>query len=178
MNKKKLIGAGMVAAAFLVSLALLWPYYDAIQKTKDILETKKAELDQKKAFVQKMTDLRKQIEARKEDLIKMEPFLSSGRHTEDVVVSLETISQEAGVAIGEFKTGISKGKGGESFETLQVEFTASGPYSALFHMVKLMERNLRIFDVQEINLAEKEGASASGLLVATIKLNTYFIKNK
>lgn len=166
----------MTAMALLAAWALLWPYYNAIQGVRDTIEAKEIELDQKKKFIQKVTDLSKQIEARQEDLIKVESFLSSGKHTAEVVVNLEAIFRESGVAVSEFKVGMNKEKSGENFEILQVEFTASGPYVALFNMIKLIERNLRLFDIQEINMVKKEEAIVSSPLIATIKLNTYFIR--
>src|SRR3989344_9500438 len=151
MNKKRLIGASMIASAILVAFAFLWPYYDAIQEVRGMIEAKELEVIKKGKFIEKITGTRKQMEARKEDLDKVESLLSSGRHTEDVIVNLEAITQEAGVTISDFKTGVAKGGGTEEFEVMQVELATSGQYATIFNLIRLLEKNLRIFDIQEFN---------------------------
>lgn len=170
------MGALMVSGALVAVFALVWPRYDAIQEAKDNLAAKELAIAKKQKFVEKMTDLRKQIEARRDDLSKLENLLSSGKHAEEITVNIEAITQEAGVTIGEFRSGAGKSESGENFEILPIELTVSGPYAAIFNLVKLLERNLRIFDIQEVSINKKEGGVFTAPLLASLKMNTYYLK--
>lgn len=175
MNRKKLIGSLMVAGALAAFMVLVLPRYDLIQETKDTIETREMGVAKKKKFVEKMIELKKLIEARKDDLSKVESFISSGKHTQDVIVNIESIAREAGVAINDLKTGSAKSDN-DSFEILQINLTAGGQYSALSNMIKLIEKNLRIFDIQEISITKKESGGLASPLISSIKLNTYYLK--
>lgn len=166
----------MMASAILASLAFLWPYYDAIQEARFMIEAKELAIVKKQRFIEKITNTRKQIEARKEDLDKIASLLSSGRHTQDVIVNLEAITRETGVTISDFKTGVGKGGSGEELALMQVELTTGGQYAALFNLIRLLEKNLRIFDLQEFNISKKEGGNLATSLFATFKMNTYYLK--
>ncbi len=166
----------MIASAVLVAFAFLWSYYDAIQEVRNLIQSKELQVVKKQNFIEKITGTRKQVEARKEDLDKVEFLLSSGRHTEDVIVNLEAITQEAGVTIGDFKTGVAKGGSGEEFEVMQIELSTSGQYATIFNLIRLLEKNLRIFDIQEFTISKKDGGSFATPLLATLKMNTYYLK--
>lgn len=175
MNRKKLIGAVFISGSLTAFIAFILPRFDAIQETRAAIEIREGQVADKKKFVEKMIELKKLIEARQDDLSKVGSFISSGKQTQNVVVNLEEIAREAGVAISDFKTGSAKLEAGNNFEVLQIELIVSGHYPALSNMIKLMEKNLRIFDVQEIGLTRKEGEE-SGFLGANIKINSYYLK--
>lgn len=170
------MGVSLIAGAILVLFAFVWPYYNAVQEARSMIEAKELAIVKKQKFVEKTTGTRKQLEARKEDLDKVESLLSSGRHTEDVIVNIESIAREAGVTINDFKTGVAKGGSGEEFALMQVELITSGQYATIFNLVRLLEKNLRIFDIQEFNISKKDGGSFAAPLFVTFKMNTYYLK--
>ena len=176
MNKKKLIGASIIAGALASFMIFVLPRYDLIKETKDTIEIREIEVAKKRKFVDKMIELKKIIEARQDDLSKVESFISSGKHTQDVIINLESIVREAGVAINDFKTGSAKSDTNESFEIMQIELTAGGQYSSISNMIKLIEKNLRIFDIQEISITRKESGGTVSPLISSLKINTYYIK--
>lgn len=166
-----------MAGTLMGFMIFVLPRYDAIKEARNTIETKEIEVAAKKKFVEKMAELKKQIDARQDDLAKVESLISTGKHTQDVIINLESISQEAGVALNDFKIGVSKG-GGDNYEVLQIEFSTSGQYAVLSNLIKLMEKNLRIMDIQELSFTKKEteGLLASPLLLLSLKLNTYYLK--
>lgn len=176
MNKKKLMGAAIVAGSLAAFMVLVLPRYDAIQETRGMLVVREQEVAKKRKFVEKMMELKKQIEARQDDLDKMESFLSSGKKTQDVIVNLEAIAREAGVAIDTLKTSSPQGGNGENFEVLQVELDTAGQYPTLANLVKLIEKNLRIFDIQEISINQKDSGGFTVPLLLSLKINTYYLK--
>ncbi|MDO8495179.1 MAG: type 4a pilus biogenesis protein PilO [bacterium] len=176
MNKKKFMGVGMVALGIAAFMVLVLPNYDRIKETRDTLATREGEVIQKEKFNEKMSQLKKQIEARQEDLVKVEDMLSSGKHTQDILVNLESISQEAGLALGNFKIGSAEDPS-KNYQILQMEFGTDGQYATLLNLIKLLEKNLRIFDVQQISVAKKEAGEIGGApLTMSLKVNTYYLK--
>lgn len=173
-EQKKLIGAGLIALALAALLALVWPRFNATQEAREAVGAKSEVVSRKKKFLAKIADFKNQLTVRSDDLTRIDDLVTSGKQTQDLLVSLESIAQQAGAVINNLKTGtVASGTTKESFETLQIELVANGPYSALAEFIKLLEKNLRIFDVTEFSIVRKEGGT---LLALNIKFNTYFLK--
>lgn len=177
MNKKKFMGTGMIALGLIAFMVFVLPNYDLITETREAIVTKEEGVAKKEKFNEKMDQLKKQIEARKEDMVKVEDMLSSGKHTQDVIVNLEAISQEAGVALSNFKIASAESKSEQNYSILNMEFSTDGRYATLVNFIKLLEKNLRIFDIQAVSIAKKElSGSISAPLTLDLKLDTYYIK--
>lgn len=179
-NYKNLIGAGLIALSFVIFFTTALPEYDAIKLVRDEIVIKREERDKKKSFVDKIDNLKKQVEARKNDLDNLNIMLPEHKNTQEVLVSLEDILRQTGVQIGDLKTGkTGSGPEGAGSQVIQVEADFSSSYQSFIDMLRLLEKNLRIFDIQELSLNKKNegtGNLSSLLMNTSLKFNTYFIK--
>ena len=175
MNFRKLLSAGLAALGIIIIPLLVLPQYSLIGLTKEAIETRQAGLDKKKALMEKIEDLKKKTQERKNDMDKLATIIPQTKKTQDIVVNLEEMARETGITVKTVKTAKVSTRG-QDFGTLQVEVSASGQYKSLFEFIKLMEKNLRVLDLQEFTLSlDTSAASAGGLNFAT-KMHTYFVE--
>lgn len=172
MTKNKLIGTSLVALSLMGLLAFVLPLYQGIGEYRSAIRSQKEKIDQKEKFLAKVSDFKKKLDDKKNGLDKLDGLLTKKKDIQDVIVTLETITRESGVFVSSLKTSVANKEGTkDSTELLQIEMSVSGQYSALENFLRSLEKNLRIFDVQAIDIVEKEG-----LLNMDLKFNTYFLK--
>ena len=107
---------------------------------------------------------------------KLATIIPQTKKTQEVIVNLEEMAKETGVTIKTTKTAKVTAARGRDFGTLQVEVSAAGQYKALLDFIKLLEKNLRMLDLQEFTLSLDTSAVSFGGLNLSAKIHSYFIE--
>lgn len=174
INYKKIIGAALIGASFVIVLVFILPLYNSLKPFKEEISLRQEIFSRRQKFVNKTMELKKQTEAREDDLSKLSVLLPERENLQDLLINLEDMPAKAALQIQEIK--INEGDSGQDdYRALQVELGTGGPYRNLLDFVKLVEKNLRIFDIKELSLAPKEQAGAAGDLSLNVKFITYFL---
>lgn len=176
INYRKLISAGFAALGIILLPLLVMPQYSLIKVTKEAVKNREAGLEKKKALIDKIDGLKRQTQEKKKDLDKLAMVLPETKNTHEVVVNLEEMGKQTGTQIETIKTAqITDVKGAVS-KVLQIEVNASGQYKSIVDFTKLLEKNLRILDMQEFILSLDTSAEGTGKLKFIGKMYAYFIK--
>lgn len=176
-SRKKLMGAGVAALGLILFFVLALPAWESIGTLRDNIAVQKETLDKKNNLVAKVDEFRKKTTEKQTDLNKLASILPQERKTEEVVVSLEDMAKTSGILIKTLKTGVIKETGqNANFKTLQVEVSGSGRYSAIADFIKSLEKNLRVFDVQQLTILTDTSAIIPGSLNVEVKFYTYFVE--
>jgi len=105
-------------------------------------------------------------------------LLPEDENSKEVLVSLDTLARESGLFIRNFKSSIRAESGGQiegGQQILNVETVVSGTYPSFFTFMNQLEKSLRIFDVKEISISEKELSGPAGkILDFSLRIETYF----
>lgn len=178
MNYKKLAGAGAAALGFILFAVLVWPLFKGIGALKEAVENKQTVLEQRKGLVEKVRSLKKAAVARKENIDQLAIILPADKKTQEIVVNIEEAARQSGVGLKELKTAsvVSQEKN-TSYQTMQVELSGSGRYQSILDLFQSLEKNLRIFDIQEFTISLDSAGEASGLLNIDLKLFTYYLND-
>lgn len=178
MVHKKLIGAGLAGLAVILLFVMALPAWESISDLQAEIETRQDTLDQKTALVKKITDWKKETIDNESNLDKLAVILPQDKKTQDIVVGLEDIAKTAGIQMKTLRTGSVSQTGGTSagYQLLQVEVSGSGQYKAIVDFIRTLEKNLRIFDVQQITISTDTSAASSGGLNLQAKLYAYYVE--
>lgn len=175
---KKLIGAGLAGLAVILFFIMALPAWQSISNFQAEIKTRQGTLDQKTALVQKIADWKKETLDNEGNLDKLATILPQDKKTQDIIVGLEDIAKTAGIQMKSLRTGAVSQTGGSNagYQLFQVEVSGSGQYKAIVDFIKSLEKNLRIFDVQQITISTDTSASSSGGLNLQAKFYAYYVE--
>lgn len=179
MNYKKLIGAGLVSVGFVLFSILVWPLYESLVETRAMVEKKQAILDDKKGIFDQISNLKNKINSNKTSIDQLTSILPATKKPQEIVVSVEEATREAGVELTDFKTAeLTSSNKTTDYQTIQVELGGFGSYQSAVELFKLLEKNLRVYDIQNFTFVSDSSGVASNKLNLNIKFYTYYLKNK
>lgn len=175
MNYKKLMGAGIAALGFILFSFLVWPLFLGLSNLRAAVESKQAVLDDRNGVIEKILALKKTVTSKKADIDQLAVILPSEKKTQEIIVNIEEVARQSGIDLRELKTAKILSKEGDRYKILQIELAGSGFYKSTLELLKALEKNLRIFDVQEFTMALDSSGEATGLLNIELKLSTYYL---
>ena len=176
MNYKKLTGAGIAAIGFILFSFLVWPLFKGLGEARANIESKQAALEERRNVFEKVRSLKKTVASKNSDIQQLGTILPADKKTEEIVVNIEEAAKQAGFSLRELKTAEVLFQAQKTdHKILQVTLSGSGNYGPILNFFQSLEKNLRIFDVQEFTLSLDSAGEAAGLLNLDLKLFTYYI---
>ena len=174
MNKD-LIASMVLGLSIFLFFILVIPQYDGLRGVNAALEEREQLLIERNAAIAKVKSLDSQIQGRQSDINKILVFLPDNKQIDQLLSSIEQASQQAGLQLISLSssapsTGVI-GQYGRLFVSMDLE----GFYPNIINFLTNLESNLRLYDINEINVAESSG-DLSGVLTVKIDLNAYFLK--
>lgn len=173
MNFRKLIAAGVVSLAIVVAFILTWPTFNNIGLLRTTIQERQLTLQKRQSLVNKVKQWQVWQKEAQPKIDKLGTLLPSQSANEEILVALEQIAQQAGLVMQ--KVEISNGdiNNVADYQNLLVTVVSSGQYTNFREWLALLEKNLRIFDVQEYVIGKD---LASNNLNFTIKFDSYYLK--
>lgn len=176
-NFKNLTAAGIVAIASFLFFALVLPQYISIQNINKAVSEHNEVLNQKKELLLKINSLEEQYTSRTEDIDKLSTILPQRKNIEETLSSIEDISRQSGLSLNRIVASVRERVTtdlGESVGILSVETNFSGLYPSFFTFLTLLEKNIRVFDIQGFSMVKE--SFESDILSFKVSIETYFIK--
>lgn len=176
MNYKKLIGAGMAALGFILFSVLVWPLFDLSADLKDTIKNQQAALGVKREGLNKIADLKNKVGTNRDKINQLTAILPADKKVQEVVVNIEEAARQSGFSLRDFKTAaVASSERDTAYRTLQAGLSGAGSYPAILDFLKLLEKNLRIFDIQDFTISLDISGAATGRLNLDLKLLTYYL---
>jgi Tfp pilus assembly protein PilO len=177
MNKS-LIASIIFAAGAFAFFVLVFPEFTSIRNAKAALRTRQALIEEKNMELRKVTELDKQYQARRADIDKILIFMPEQKRVDQIILSLQQMANEVGLRLGSIVTAAAIEKEGAGYKKILVSVDVVGQYPSFVSFLKLLEQNIRLYDVFEIMGSPVASAVAGGknLINFNIKLNTYHLK--
>jgi len=180
------LGLGLMAAAFIIFVSFTRPAYDEIQQIRNEKYTFDLELKNKKQAIEDVITLIKQHQndSSFSESISMvfptSPELSSAlAQIHSLAVDINRLAL-ASISVSESGNQISRSSGGSGgggitlekpIRTISFNLNLAGSYSNLKNFLGMIEKNIRLFDIESVNL----NPAASGSKVP-VDLYSYQVK--
>lgn len=172
-----------LTAAFLIALSsfLAWteivPAYGFTGLLKNTIVERQNLLDLRAEVKTRIEKLNKERSARYAELQRFSLVAPEDASLPELISTLESIFSKSGHLLSEFNIGKSneaKSKDG-GFGLITIEANSSGTYEGFIQVMDYIEKNIRLFDVKEVNLGENLSGGISQLTLK-IKGDVYLIK--
>ena len=160
--------------ALFLAFVLVLPQYDAIKAAKAAQVARQALLTERTAEIDNTKALGRQIELRQGDLDKIRTFLPTTKQIDEIVSSIQKISQDAGLQLTGMTTAGIPEAGEIDYKKVQISLDLVGKYPVFVNFLKLLEQNLRLYDIFEITAAES--TTSPGNVNFIIKMYAYYLK--
>jgi len=177
MINKNFIASLIFGVGCFLFFAIALPQYDALANIRALIKERQELLAQRTAMLDNVKELIKQYQARKTDIDKLVLLLPPQKQIDQVISSIQTAAQQTGMQLrGMSVSGSAAGDAGVSHKTTFIKLELGGSYPILIAFLKEMEKNLRLFDVLEINASQDSSAKTPGLLSFEVKISAYNVK--
>jgi len=183
MNPKLLI------LLLIIVLVSVWqffisPIFDSIDVLKKEIVSQEKDITSKKADIDKIKSFEGQLENLKEERKKMEVALPSEAKIEELMIEFEAlVTKKGGMALNTInitpiKRNISKNQELEDSEMqyVAIKLSVQGSYDALKRVLVLIQKDLRLMDIQKISFSArpKEKSEELSIYDFSIDLQTYY----
>jgi Tfp pilus assembly protein PilO len=176
MNKS-LIASIIFAAGAFIFFILVLPEVTSIKSAKAALRARQALLEERNRELRNVAELDKQYQARQADIDRIIAFLPEQKRIDQVVSSIQQMAGQAGLNLGGITTAATAEGEAAEYKKIFVSFDVVGQYPSFINFLKLLEQNLRLYDVFEIiGSPLSSGGGTQNLINFTVKLNAYNLK--
>lgn len=172
---KSYIGCGLASLAIVLFFVLALPAWDRISALATAISEREDLISSRQQIIQRINTLSQQYEERQEDINRITSILPSNKSIPEIVTAIEALAQQSGLSL----TSLTASTIGND-DTLQpkrvfVEFGISGAYTAVTTFINSLETNLRIMDIESLNLSGSTREDVANLLEGRIGLEAYYI---
>lgn len=153
---------------------MVLPQYDAIKVAKEALESRQLLLSERTVLLDNIFELDRQANLHQADIGKIAAFLPERKQTDEIVSSIQKITEQSGLQLSGLSTSEVLLGGEVRYKKILVSVDMIGAYPAFIDFLKLLEQSLRLYDVFEITAATS--TTSLGNVNFAIKMNAYYLK--
>lgn len=172
--QKNTLAAIIFALALFLFFVLIVPQYDAIKIAKEAIRSRQSLLNEKTAIFDNVKEMDRQAKSRQADINKIKAFIPERKQIDDVVSSIQKITEQSGLQLSSLTTSEVSLAGAVEYRKIFVGIDIIGAYPSLVNFLKLLEQSLRLYDVFEITAAAS--TTSLGNVNFVIKMNAYYLK--
>ena len=170
----KTLAAIILALALFLLFVLAVPQYDEIKAAKAVIASRRALLDERTMLLDSVRTLDEQVQLRQNEVSKISTFLPEHKQIDEVVSSIQEIAAQSGLQLSSLTTAKTSFSSETGRENIIIGVDAVGTYPSFVNFLKLLEQNLRLYDIFEITAATS--ATAVGQVNFSLKINAYYLK--
>jgi len=140
---------------------------------------RQALIEERNTELQNVAELGKQYQARQADIDKITAFMPEQKRIDQIISSVQQISSQAGLNLAGITTAAAADLGETAgYKKLFVSFDVEGQYPSFVNFLKLLEQNLRLYDIFSIigSPTTDVAGGRQGLINFSVQLNAYNLK--
>lgn len=174
---KNLTASVLIAISAFLAWTEILPAYGFTGLLKNTIMERRELLDLKSEVAGRIEQLNKERGIRYAELQRFSLVAPENTSLSELVSTLESIFSKSGHLLFEFTVGKSNetNLNDSGFGLVNVEANSRGTYEGFVQVLDYLEKNIRLFDVKEINVGE-DLSGAAGQLTLKIKGDVYWIK--
>src|SRR3989344_145963 len=170
IENKNYLGTTLVGLAIIIFWVFILPVWDRISLLNEAIHEREAMLSSTREMLKKIEELNVQYQERSSDVVRISSVVPNAKSSAELVSTVEAISQQTGLQLTEITTSGS-GDQQEELQTIFIELGLAGNYPSLTAFLELLEKNLRLADVSEINIAQASVLGGQVSLNFRVKAN-------
>lgn len=174
MNKD-IIASSIFATGCFLFFVLVVPQYQGIADVKSVIGERQDLLIQRTAWEENVKTLSIQYQSRLADIERIGLLLPENKQIDQILVNIEALAQESGLQIKDLNISGSTNSGAGPYGITFIQISLAGAYSSLTNFLTEAEKNLRLYDIFEINIGRDTNSTGDNL-VFSFKINSYNIK--
>lgn len=172
-ERKKLVGAVCLGVAGFLFWMLDVGAYNNLSALRNGITERKQAIEDRQAAIKNRNDLQQNYDRQRSEIQKFTAMIPATKSVPELLSAIDDIARKSGLEVGEI--GLNEKAGGkETLAPLTVTLKANGNYDALTNFLDGLERNLRLVDVDAVEVSSDP--TSPGVLGITIKANAYFLK--
>lgn len=156
----KLLSSIYIASAILVFFLLVLPAFDKTKMLKAGLAERENMLFELQKITKRFDELNQDIDQNKNDIAKLDQLLPKQKEISEVITAIENIVSSSGLNLAEVTFSESKG---DQVSTIRGNIKLAGNYNSLTSLLDLLEKNLRLFEINTIDIASQLSGEASAI---------------
>lgn len=173
-QQKQLFGASILALALFLAWALTIPGFQELRTLSSAITERERVLVERSSLIQQVAILKSEYNKRIIDARKFSAVVPTGRGMAELISATEQIAQSSGIQVTELNITDEKEGTKEQYAIVAVSLQGSGQYGALIGFLNNFEKNIRLIDIQNLEVGQSE--LAPGLLTFSIKATAYSLK--
>lgn len=177
MNRA-IIASIIFAAGAFAFFVLVLPEFTSINNARAALQVRQTLIEEKNAELKNVAELDKQYKARQAGIDKITTFMPEQKRVDQIVSSIQQMANQAGLSLADIATAAAAETGeAVGYKKVFVSFSVIGQYPSFVNFLKLLEQNLRLYDIFGIigSLTTSAGGGQN-LVNFSVKLNAYNLK--
>lgn len=178
MNRA-LIASIIFAAGAFAFFVLVLPEFTSISNARTALRVRQALIEEKNAELKNVAEIDKQYKARQLGIDKIITFMPEQKRVDQIVSSIQQIANQTGLSLADITTAAAAETGeAVGYKKVFVGFNVIGQYPSFVNFLKLLEQNLRLYDIFGIigSLTTNVAGGSQNLVNFSVKLNAYNLK--
>jgi Tfp pilus assembly protein PilO len=177
-SARSIVSIVLILGSIIVGYFVMFPRWTAYTQAKAALSVQQDQQTNLKLAQSQLNSFLAQYKQHTQDAATLNQALPlSQDQLYNVLNDLDTLSKQSGMTIGTLSVVDSAqadqlGASANAIQPVNLDFTTSGTYPAFKNFLTTLESNLRIIDVNSLNLS----SSDSGNMTFDLKFTTYYEK--
>lgn len=165
-------------AAVLISISgfLFWtqalPAYELNSILKDSISVKQELLNARTEIVQKIENLKTERSTRYSEIQRLSLVVPKTKSLPEIISTIDAMFSQSGLALGDFVLSDSALK--EGLRSINIGVSSVGTYENLTAILSVIEKNIRLFDINNLSISESSGATGGSELDFEMKGDIYW----
>lgn len=172
--QRNILTAIIFAIVLVLFFVLVMPQYDVVRAYGKAVNSKRALLNDRKDIFEKIKELNQQVQTRQADINKIKVFIPERKQIDEIVSSMQKITEQSGLQLLGLTTSEVPLTADMGYRKIFISADTLGTYPAFVNFLKLLEQNLRLYDVLDILAAAS--TTSPGNVNFTVKMNAYYLK--
>lgn len=174
-NRKNVIGSVIIALALLTFWVLVMPERKKIGEFNDAIQLRQTDLDDRVAIDKKIRDINKRAEDRAIEIKNLGLIVPSKKDVAELISAMDRIATISGMQLAQINIQPQPDTPNDPFNGLTVTADVSGEFGSIKNFLENLEQNIRLLDVDSVQLAPTSETLTSVLNVS-IQARAYFLK--
>jgi len=170
---KNITAAIILAIGFVLFFVLALPAYDNLGSLREVIAAKQAILDERNQEVRNFTTASQQAAAHDADISKMAVVMPAKKQIDEVVSSIQAAVATSGLQLADLSTATVVTPDQLDYKKLFINIDLTGQYTSFTNLLRSLEQNLRLYNINEITAATSTGP-AGGINFA-LKIYAYYL---
>jgi Tfp pilus assembly protein PilO len=172
---KNYVGATMIGIGLFGLVAFAWPTYNNLSVIRSGLVKINTDRENAISTVDKINKIKTSYEQKTVIKDRVALLVPESKETAEIISTIEDMIAKTGVRLSKLSLGESKAKAESLYSPINIEMTMGGSYSALKTFIIVLEKNIRLFDIANIQVGRDN--QNIGQLNFKINAGSYYLKS-